>query len=74
MISCTRLYRVYRGPYGANKEKEDSKPSNVVMREHERGNFTKYHCQHKGDQDSINSTISLDLRYTYQYFLQGFRR
>ena len=56
------------------KEEEDSKYYNGVIREHERAQFTKHNFHHKGDQDSINSTISLDLRYTYQYFLQGFRR
>ena len=42
------LCRVYRDPYVPSKEKEASKPSKGVMREHERAEFIPYHYNLKG--------------------------
>ena len=43
------LCRTYRGPDRSSKEKETSKTSDGVMREHEGKKLTNYNCQHKGD-------------------------
>ena len=66
------LFRAYSVHDGSIKEKESSKPSNGVMREHKVEKLIKYCCKHKGDQDIIDRAILGGVMDTYHPFLRVF--